>query len=290
MSSIVRRPFGRTGHASSAAIFGAAALGGVNQDAADRALELLLEHGINHIDTASRYGEAELRIGPWMAEHRDTFFLATKTAERAYADSRDEIHRSLDRLRVDCVDLLQIHSLSHPGEWEQVMGEDGALRAVMEARDEGLTRFIGVTGHGWTIAAMHLRSLARFDFDAVLMPWNWVMAANDRYRADFEAVMRACRARDVAVQSIKSIARGPWATNAPNRDTWYQPLEEQADIDRAVHFVLGRGDVFLNTAGDLALLPRVLDAAARYVDAPAHDDMADMAARRRLTPLFGIGS
>jgi aryl-alcohol dehydrogenase-like predicted oxidoreductase len=290
MSQIPRRAFGRTGHDSSVTLFGAAALKNASQAEADRTLEVLLEHGVNHIDTAPRYGDAELRIGPWMGRHRSDFFLATKTGQRSYADAHDEIRRSLERLRVDQVDLLQIHSLAHPGDWEQVMGEDGALRAVLEARDEGLTRFVGVTGHGWTIAAMHLRSLARFDFDSVLLPWNWLMAQNERYRADFEAVVDACRSRDVAVQTIKSIARGPWATVEPTHDTWYQPLEEQADIDRAVHFVLARGDVFLNTVGDMRLLPKVLDAAQRFEEAPADEAMAIMGEERRVTTLFGIGT
>ena len=177
---IEKRRFGRTGHMSTATIFGAAALKNVSQGEADRALDLLLEYGVNHIDTAPRYGDAELRIGPWMRAHRGDFFLATKTGQRTYTAARDEIRRSLDRLRVDSVDLLQLHSLAHPGEWEIAMGTGGALEAAVEARAEGLTRFIGVTGHGWTIASMHLKSLERFDFDSVLMPWNFVMWESER--------------------------------------------------------------------------------------------------------------
>ena len=216
---IEKRRFGRTGHMSTATIFGAAALKNVSQGEADRALELLLEHGVNHIDTAPRYGDAELRIGPWMRAHRDDFFLATKTGQRTYEAARDEIRRSLDRLRVDSVDLLQLHSLAHPGEWEIAMGAGGALEAVIEARTEGLTRYIGVTGHGWTIASMHRRSLERFDFDSVLLPWNFVMSESERYREDFEAVCALCEERDVAVQTIKSVARGPWATTAARTAT-----------------------------------------------------------------------
>ena len=190
---IGKRRFGRTGHMSTATIFGAAALKNVSQGEADRALDLLLEHGVNHIDTAPRYGDAELRIGPWMRAHRGDFFLATKTGQRTYAAARDEIRRSLDRLRVDSVDLLQLHSLAHPGDWEVAMGDGGALEAVVEARAEGLTRFIGVTGHGWTIASMHLRSLERFDFDSVLLPWNFVMYENERLPRGFRGRMRAVR-------------------------------------------------------------------------------------------------
>src|SRR5262250_956438 len=256
---IERRPFGRTGHHSSVTLFGAAALARASQDEADCTLETLLRYGVNHIDTAARYGDSELRIGPWMARHRKDFFLATKTGERSAAAARDSIHRSLERLRVNHVDLLQLHSLAHPDEWDQAMGPGGALEAAVDARAQGLVRFIGVTGHGWTIAAMHKRSLARFDFDSVLLPYNFFMAQSERYRQNFDEVLGICRERNVAVQVIKTIARGPWATTDRTRTTWYQPLEEQADIDRAIHWALGVPDVFLNTAGDLGLLPKVLD-------------------------------
>ena len=181
---IERRRFGRTGHSSTVTLFGAAALARVSQDEADRALALLLRHGVNHIDTAAGYGDSELRIAPWMARHRKDFFLATKTRSRSAGEAREDIHRSLERLRVDHVDLIQLHSLVHPDEWDQAMGPGGALEAAVEARSQGLARFIGVTGHGWTIPAMHRRSLARFDFDSVLMPYNFFMAGSERYRAD----------------------------------------------------------------------------------------------------------
>ncbi len=285
---IERRPFGRTGHASSATLFGAAALARASQAEADRTLELLLRHGVNHIDTAARYGDSELRIGPWMARHRKDFFLATKTGERSASAARDSIHRSLERLRVDHVDLLQLHSLGHPDEWDQAMSPGGALEAAVEARRQGLVRFIGVTGHGWTIAAMHKRSLARFDFDSVLLPYNFFMAQSERYRQNVEEVLSLCRERNVAVQVIKSIARGPWATTDRTRTTWYQPLEEQADIDRAVHWALGTPGVFLNTVGDLGLLPKVLDAASRFERRPPDAEMAAMVETARVTSLFGL--
>ncbi|HEX4994965.1 MAG TPA: aldo/keto reductase [Methylomirabilota bacterium] len=285
---IERRPFGRTGHQSTATIFGAAALARVTQDEADRALEVLLTHGVNHIDTAARYGDSELRIGPWMARHRKNFFLATKTGSRGARAAREDLHRSLERLRVDSVDLIQIHSLGQPDDWDQVMGPDGALEALVEARAQGLARHIGVTGHGWSIAAMHRRSLARFDFDAILLPYNFFMAQNDRYREAFGEVTAICRERNVAVQTIKAIARGPWAATDRSHATWYQPLERQGDIDRAVHWVLGRPDVFLNTAGDLTLLPRVLDAAARFTRRPPDEEMAAMHDATRMSSLFGL--
>jgi aryl-alcohol dehydrogenase-like predicted oxidoreductase len=285
---IERRPFGRTGHSSTVTLFGAAALAQASQADADRALELLLRHGVNHIDTAARYGDSELRIGPWMARHRKDFFLATKTGERSAAGARESIHRSLERLRVDHVDLLQLHSLAHPDEWDQAMGPGGALEAAVEARRQGLVRFIGVTGHGWTIAAMHKRSLARFDFDAVLLPFNFFMAQAERYRGNFEEVLGICRERNVAVQLIKSIARGPWATTDRTRTTWYQPLEDQADIDRAVHWAMGVPGAFLNTVGDLGLLPKVLEAASRFERRPSDADMSAMLEGARVTSLFGL--
>ena len=286
---IQRRPFGRTGHSSTVTLFGAAALARASQSDSDRALEVLLRYGVNHIDTAARYGDSELRIGPWMARHRKDFFLATKTGSRSATQAREDIHRSLERLRVDQIDLIQLHSLGHPDDWDEAMGPGGALEAVIEARQQGLVRFIGVTGHGWTIAAMHRRSLAQFDFDSVLLPYNFFMAQDQRYREAFEEVLGVCRERNVAVQIIKSLARGPWATSERTHSTWYQPLEEQADIDRATHWTMGvLPTAFINTAGDLTLLPKILDAASRYQSPAPDEDMAKMANAARMTSLFGL--
>jgi len=287
---IERRPFGRTGHLSSVTLFGAAALARVGQGEADRALETLLHYGVNHIDTAARYGDSELRIGPWMARHRKNFFLATKTGLRTAKEAREQLHRSLERLRVDHVDLIQLHALGHPDDWEQAMGPGGVLEAVVEAKEQGLARFIGVTGHGWTIAAMHKRSLAHFDFDSVLLPYNFFMSRDDRYRRNFEEIVSICRERNVAVQVIKSIARGPWAISDRTHTTWYQPLEDQADIDRAVHWIQGLPGLFLNTVGDLNLLPKVLDAASRFERRPTDEEMATMLDAQRITSLFGLPS
>jgi aryl-alcohol dehydrogenase-like predicted oxidoreductase len=287
--SIEKRPFGRTGHLSSAIIFGAAALGKVDQATADRTLDLLLEFGINHLDTAPGYGDAELRMGPWMDRHRDDFFLATKTRDRTYAEARDSIQRSLERLRTDKIDLLQLHALIHPDEWDVAMGEDGALRAAVEARDAGLVRFIGVTGHGWNVAAMHRRSLGHFDFDSVLLPYNWVTAHHATYASDFEKTLEICRDRNVAVQTIKSLARGPWAAGvSKRRSTWYEPLEAEEDIRTAVHYVLSRPGVFLNSVGDVGLLPSVLRAAAERVEPPDDAVMAAHSERTGLSSIFGI--
>lgn len=283
---ITTQPFGRTGHQSTRTLFGAAALGRVSPAESDKTLEVLLKYGVNHIDTAASYGESELRIGPWMKQHRGDFFLATKTGLRTYQEARDEFHRSLERLQVDSVDLIQLHNLVDPEEWETAMGPGGALEAVVEAREQGLVRFIGVTGHGTTIPTMHLRSLERFDFDSVLLPYNYPMMQNPTYAASFSKLVKLCQDRNVAVQTIKSIARGPWGEKERDHSTWYEPLEDQADIDRAVHWVLSRPGVFLNTAGDIHLLPKVLDAASRFESQLADDVIAAFAAEREMTPLF----
>src|SRR5512136_1530229 len=258
------QPFGRTGHMSTRLIFGGAAFWSVTQAEADRTLDVLLKYGINHIDTAASYGDSELHIGPWMARHRQDFFLATKTGERTYQKARDEFHRSLERLRVDRVDLIQLHYLVDPQEWEVAMGPGGALEALVEAREQGLTRFIGVTGHDVSVAAMHERSLERFDFDAVLLPYNYVMMQNPQYAADFENLLALCRKRNVAVQTIKGVCRRPWGDKPHSRATWYEPLEDQTAIDKTVHWILNRPGAFLNTAADIHILPRVLDAGSRF--------------------------
>jgi aryl-alcohol dehydrogenase-like predicted oxidoreductase len=283
---IVRAPFGSTGHASSRTIFGAAALGSVSQDEADRALELLLEHGVNHIDTAASYGDSEVRLAPFLRRHPGEFFLATKTGEREYEPAKEEIHRSLDRLGVDRVDLIQLHNLVDVIEWEFALREGGALDAAVEAREEGLVRFIGVTGHGLPVAAMHRRSLERFPFDSVLLPYNHRQMQDERYAREFEALAAISAERGVAMQTIKSIALAPWDGREQTANTWYEPLRDPADIDLAVHWVLGREGVFLNTAGDVSLLPHVLAAAERFETRPDEDTMRALAERRALSPLF----
>jgi len=282
-------PFGRTGHASTRLVFGAAALWRATQEVADAALAQLLDAGVNHIDAAASYGDAELRIGPWMERHRQRFFLATKTGERSYAGARDEIRRSLERLRVDQIDLLQLHNLVKDDEWEQAMGAGGALRAAVEARDAGLVRFLGVTGHGTRVAAMHKRSLERFDFDSVLLPMSPAMLRDARYADEFEQLLALCREREVAVQTIKAIARRRWVEGAkPTHDTWYEPLTDEADIERAVHWALARKhDVFVNSAGDLRLLGPMLRAAASFEQAARDGEIA--AVEPRLEPLFVRG-
>lgn len=281
-------PFGRSGHVSTRTIFGAAAIGSVTQDVADRVLELLLQYGVNHIDVASSYGDAELRIAPWMQSYRSQFYLATKGDERTAQGAREELHRSLERMRVDYVDLWQIHSIADPIEWDIALSPGGALEAAIEARQQGLIRAIGITGHGLQIAASHRRSLERFDFDTVLLPYNYLTMQNPYYAENFNALVQTCQQRNIAVQTIKSIAYRPWMDRQHTHSTWYAPLEEQADIDRAVHWVLQRPGIFLNTVGDIDMLPKVLDAASRFQEGSNVSDaeMQAMVDRLHMEPLF----
>jgi aryl-alcohol dehydrogenase-like predicted oxidoreductase len=283
---IERAPYGATGHDSSRVIFGAAALGSVSLNDSERALELMLEHGVNHIDVAASYGDAELRIATWLRRHPGTFFVATKTGERTYRGAREEIRRSLDRLGVDRVDSIQLHNLVDVIDWETALGPNGALEAAIEARDEGLVRFIGVTGHGLSVPEMHRRSLERFPFDSVLLPYNYVQMQDPRYAETFEAVAAVCAERNVALQTIKSLAWRRWEGRAKTASTWYEPLRDQPDIDLAVHWVLGRPQAFLLTSGDVEILPRLLDAAEHFERRPSDEEMAELAARRDIAPLF----
>jgi aryl-alcohol dehydrogenase-like predicted oxidoreductase len=224
---IERRPFGRTGHSSTRVIFGAAALGGMSQTRADATMEVVRAAGVNHIDTAAGYGQSEVRLQPFLAEHRAEFFLATKTGERGSAGARAELERSLQRMGVDHVDLVQLHNLVESDEWDVAHGPGGAVEALAQARDEGLVRFIGVTGHGVRIPGMHLRSLERFDFDSVLFPYNYALLSRPDYRADVEALLEVCAARSVAAQTIKAVARRRWPESMDGpRFSWYEPLRD----------------------------------------------------------------
>jgi aryl-alcohol dehydrogenase-like predicted oxidoreductase len=291
---IERQPFGRTGHTSTRVIFGAAALGGMSQARADATLELVRSAGINHIDTAASYGQSEVRLQAFLADHRSEFFLATKTGERTGAAARAELERSLERMGVDQVDLVQLHNLVEDDEWDVAHGAGGAVEALVQAREEGLVRFIGVTGHGTRIAGMHLRSLERFDFDSVLLPYNFTMLQDPGYRHDVESLQALCLERSTAVQTIKAVARRRW----PDGDTdphfsWYQALPEGEALTRAVAYVLGRPQVFLNTTSDARLLPAVF-AAAEAVSSgaatlPSDDEMAADVRNEGISPLFDGG-
>jgi aryl-alcohol dehydrogenase-like predicted oxidoreductase len=280
-------PFGRTGRHSTRVIFGAAALGRLSQERADRVLEQVLAAGVNHLDTAAMYGDSELRIGPWMAEHREEVFLATKTGVRSGDGARAELERSLERLQVDSVDLIQLHNLVEPDEWEVAHAPGGALEALAAARDEGLVRHIGVTGHGTRIAGMHLRSLERFDYASVLLPFSFVALQDDGYRADVEALLAVCAERQVAVQTIKAIARRRWPDDHEGRRfSWYQPVEDPAAIGRAVRWVLGHDQLFLNTSSDATLLSAARAAADDLGPAPTDDEMQADVDAHDIRPLF----
>jgi len=281
---IEKLPFGSTGHESTRTIFGAAALAHdhITRADADRALELLLAHGVNHIDVAASYGEAEVWIAPWLAEHRDAFFLATKTGERTREAAYAEIHRSLERMGVDSFDLIQLHNLVDRGEWETAMGQGGALEAAVQARDEGIVRFIGVTGHGLEVAERHLQSLAEFPFDSVLFPYNYAQLKDERYAAEVEELIEACTGRGVAIQTIKSLSKGRWGSKEHHSAPWYEPLTDPGEIHDAVAWTLARDGLFLNTVSDLDLLPHVLAAAEAPGARPSDERMDELAMR----PLF----
>ena len=282
-------PFGRTGHSSTRIIFGAAALGGMSQSRADATMEIVDAAGINHIDTAASYGDSEVRLAPFLASHRDRFFLATKTGERQGAAARAELERSLERMGVDGVDLIQLHNLVEPDEWDAAFADDGVVAAMVAARDEGLTRFIGVTGHGLRIPSMHLRSLEAFDFDSVLFPYNHALLAGDAYRADVDALRAVCRERNVAAQTIKSVSRGRWPDEPERRFSWYEPLTDPDAIDRAVRYVLAEPDLFLNTSSDARLLPLAIEAGRGDLARPSDAEMDADIERYGITPLFSPG-
>jgi aryl-alcohol dehydrogenase-like predicted oxidoreductase len=282
-------PFGKTGHQSSRALLGAAAFGQVTQDEADAAIEQALAAGINHVDTAASYGQAEERIGSWIRRHGRPFFVATKTGERRQGPAYDEIRRSLDRLAVSQVDLLQLHNLVEPEGWQTALGPGGALEAAIRAKEEGLTRFIGVTGHGLSAPAQHARALERYPFDSVLFPFSYILSRNATYWADVTALLQICAERQVAIQTIKAVVRAPWGERPAGAPTWYEPLTDAREIALSVGWVLSHPETFLNTVGDVTLLPQVLDAVARFSAAPEAPPEAAMQAqleRMRMQNLF----
>ncbi len=286
MTTVEKKPFGNTGHSSSRAIFGSAGIRAANQDTTDAVLDKLLEYGINHIDTAPGYGEAELRVGEWMKQNRDQFFLATKADNRTYHDAREQFYRSLDRLQVDHVDLLQIHNLTDVVFRERAMGPGGALEFLIEAKEKGLTRFIGITGHGILAPKMHLQSLQRYAFDTVLVPCNYLLMKLPHYRDDFNHLVSYCQDHNIAVQTIKSAARGLWGDKPRSHLTWYEPLSGEESIKKSVHWAMGQASTFLITTGDIQVLPDFLTAAANFNETPTDDQMDGMVADEGMQLLF----
>jgi predicted aldo/keto reductase-like oxidoreductase len=258
----------------------------MGDESAAEVLAVLDEYGVNHLDTAADYGDSELRIAPWLVGRRQDFFLATKTSERSGDGARASLERSLERLGVDSVDLIQLHNLVEPDEWEQAHAPGGAVEALVKARDEGLTRFIGVTGHGLRIAGMHRLSLDRFDFDSVLLPFNYSLLANEAYRSEVTALLAECASRQVAVQTIKSVARRRWEDESGPHYSWYEPLGDTAAAQRAVRWVLSHSQVFLNTSSDTRLLRTILEAAASGLGAPSDQEMEADILGQGIKPLF----
>jgi predicted aldo/keto reductase-like oxidoreductase len=279
-------PFGRTGHISTRVLFGAAALSRVTQAEADKAVETLMKYGGNHIDTSESYGDSELLLGPWMAKYRDKFFLATKTDGRTYQAAKESIQRSLERLRTDYLDLFQLHAVIEDSEWEIAMGPGGALEAAFEARQQGLVKFIGITSHSLRAPIIHKKSLARFDFDSILMPWNYQLAQNQEYAANFQAVVKIARAKNTAVQIIKTAQRRLWGDNPHWSTTWYEPYKDQKSIDLAIHWALSNPGVFINSAGDVNVMAMVMDAASRYEKPPTDKQMQGLMRTQATEPLW----
>jgi len=281
-----KRRFGRTGHMSSIVIFGAFAVGKLDQKAADATLELVLESGVNHIDVAPSYDDAELRLGPWLEEYRERFFLGCKTHLRGRDEAREELYRSLERLRVDAFDLYQLHAVTTMEELESCFAPGGSLEAILEARDEGLTRFVGITSHGLQAPAVEMAALERFDFDSLLFTLNANLWADEQYRRDVTALLQMAAERDVGTMVIKAIARGPWGDQPPRYHTWYEPMEDAAGIEMALRFALSQPVTGVISAGDARLLPMILDAASRFQPMDAAEQQALLETAAGYEPLF----
>ncbi|MFP6806324.1 MAG: aldo/keto reductase [Pseudomonadales bacterium] len=282
--------YGRTGHMSSRILFGAAAIGGMRPEKADSVLQMVMDAGINHIDVAASYGDAELRLAPFLQDHRKDFFLATKTGDRTYDGAKASIERSLERMQVEQIDVIQFHNLAKDNEWNTVMEAGGALEAAIEAREQGLVRFIGVTGHGTRIAEMHLKSLAKFEFASVLLPYSHMSMQDDQYATEFEELYTLCMDKGIAVQTIKAIAKRRWQEGDESpKFSWYEPIREDDALTRAVHWVLSRPGIFLNSSSDATLLPKIIKAANEFdadnvgnLNAEVEADVS----RQELEPLF----
>ncbi len=274
---MLTRRLGRTDHMSSVAIFGSFALGWIDQDQSDALMEQVVAAGVNHIDVAPSYGEAELRLGPWMAQARERFFLACKTMERTREGAAAEMRVSLARLRSDAFDLYQIHAITTQEELDAVTSPGGALEALVEAREAGLTRYIGITGHGMESPALFHEALRRFDFDTVMFPVNFIMWAGPAYRAAAEALLAECRARDVGVMGIKTLARQPWGERPHTYSVWYEPFDDLAHMRQCVNFTLSQDITALCTTGDPVILPHLLVACAQFEPMSAEEQAELMA-------------
>jgi aryl-alcohol dehydrogenase-like predicted oxidoreductase len=281
-----KRRLGRTGHLSTVAIFGAAAFWDVDQSEADQIMELLISYGINHIDVAPSYGQAEVRLGPWLSRERDRFFVGCKTMERSKEGAFMEMRQSLDRLHIDHFDLYQIHAVTNLGELDAVTRPGGALEAIIEAREAGLTRSIGITGHGVDAPALFLEAIRRFDFDTVLFPLNFIQYGDPSFRSNAEELIQQCRDENVGTMVIKSITKGSWGKKKKTYNTWYEPFNAVEHIQAAVNFVLSQDVTGLCTAGDTSLLPVVLGACEDYQSLNQAEQEKMISGAKDYEPLF----
>lgn len=280
------RRYGRTGHMSTVAVFGAAAFMQISQEDADRVIESIIEAGINHLDVAPSYGQAELRIGPWMPRERERFFLGCKTLERTREGAWNEMQRSLQRLQTETFDLYQCHAVTTMEELDAITRKGGALEAFVEARREGLTKFIGITGHGADAPKIYLEALRRFDFDTVMFPLNFVQMANPEFRRNAEELIATCKAKDVGTLIIKSVTKGPWGEKQHTATTWYEPFEKSDQIQPAVNFVLSQDVTGLCTAGDTRVLPLVIEACRNFSRLSQVEMEAMIESGKQYEPLF----
>lgn len=280
------RRFGRSSHMSTIAIFGAAAFYEISQEDADKVMELVIEAGINHIDVAPGYGQAEIRIGPWMPRERGRFFLGCKTMERTKEGAWKEMQTSLKRLQTEAFDLYQCHAVTTMEELDAVTMKGGALEAFVEARREGLTKFIGITGHGAKAPQIYLEALRRFDFDSILFPLNFVQMANPEYRKYAEELIATCKAKDVGTMVIKTITKGPWGERQHTATTWYEPFDTSDEIQRAVNFALSHEVTGLCTAGDTRVLPLVIQACENFSRLSQNEMEEMIKSGRQFEPLF----
>ncbi len=281
-----KRRFGRTGHESTVAIFGAVALGRVTQAEADVVMQTVIDYGVNHIDVAPTYGEAELRLGPWMKTERERFFLGCKTMERTKEGAAAELRRSLERLQVDRFDLYQFHAVTSMAELDKVLAPGGALEAALDARDEGLTKYIGITGHGYNVVTVFQEALRRFDFDSILFPVNFIQYADPIYRAGAEQLLAVANQKDVGIMAIKSVAKGLLGDKEQVYHTWYEPFADPQRIQQAVNFTLSQPVTGICTAGDPTLLPVILQACEDFSPMDAQQQQDLIATAGRWEPLF----
>jgi aryl-alcohol dehydrogenase-like predicted oxidoreductase len=280
------RRFGRTGHMSTVAIFGAAAFSEVSQEEADKAMALIIEAGVNHIDLARSYGEAELRVGPWMPRERGRFFLGSKTTQRTKEDAWKELQASLKRLQIEALDLYQIHAITTMEELDAVTMKGGALEAFVQARQEGLTKYIGITGHGVNAPKIYLEALRRYDFDSVLFPLNFVQMGNPEYRKYAEELIATCQAKDVGVMIIKSVTKGPWGEKQHTATTWYEPFDKIDEIQKGVNFALSYDVTGICTAGDTHVMPLVIQACQNFSRLNKDEKEEMIESGKQYEPLF----